>query len=938
MLGFGAGDRLNPTDATLWEIKRDPILRTTIVAVALLDRSPDWARLQSTVVRSVEALPRLRQRVHDGPLGFGRPLWVDAHPEMAFHLRRVKAPTTGSLRDVLDIGGVLASQEFDALRPMWEIELVDGLAHGRAALLLKVSHALTDGIGGVALLRAFDDRSGPTALAELQTAQLHHETPTLEFLAGVVRTPVDLFSIALGAGLHPFQTIGSVVGLAGSAVRLLSPAGPPLSSLMIDRCVDRWLGATDVSLEAFHRAAQRAGGTINDAFVTIAIAALADHHRRFGADDRRFRITMPVSFRAPDDIVAGNQWTPARVVLDVHPNRHPYDQLRRHRSRLRSAAHEPAIGISQRLAAALQQLPSALTVGIVAGMVKGCDAALTDVPGMQDPLTIAGASVHRLYPFAPAGGAALNIGLMSHVESACVGFNVDRAAVPEPAELVARFDERLHDFLRRRRRRATAEVEDSEAAGPFVAERLSALDTSFLRMESERTPMHMGGLFVIDGRSLFADDGTFDIEAVRRHVAERIAAAPRLHKAVKETQFELARPRCVDVDGLDINHHVEHLQLPSPGSREQLLEACEEVQMRRLSRDRPLFSFTFITGLDPVEFGTGAVALVERIHHALLDGVSGVELLAVLFDPTREPGPSPATEQPEPASGRPGRSQRTVASALAEQLHEPVEIVRLGLDAIRHPRRTADRIQAVAGALDDAASSFGGGTSSLHTPVGRHRRLLPLTFDLGAAHATANALGGTVNDLVLTALTEGLRALVAERGEPTDRAFHALVPVSTRQAGMDAQSGNKVAALLVELPVNVSEPAAAFAAVRDQMVILKTEHHAEGVELLLDAGNHLPAVAVDLISWITRRQPFADLVATNLPGPPLPLYFRGCPITEMVPIVPLGFNLTVSAAILSYAGELVVALRADPDACPDLDIFAEAIIGAMEQLMASAAA
>ncbi len=925
-------DRLNPTDATLWDIKRDPLLRTTIVAVALLDRQPDWNQLCATIERAVEGLPRLRQRVTEGPLGFGRPFWVETEVDIGFHVRHIGASASGSLRGALDLAGDLAGEEFDPARPLWEIVLVDGLEEGRSALLLKVSHALTDGVGGVRLLRCFDDTSGEEVLASLiERGEDQPEATPWDGFRKLVHAPTSLLTTAIEAGLHPLHTVETATAAASSTTRMLSPTGPPLSSLMTERSVDRWLGLAEVPIESLQRAAHRADGTINDAFVTIALGALSDHHRALGADDTRFRITMPVNFRSDRDAHGGNQWTPARVVLDVDPLLHPYDQLQRHRLRLRAAADEPSVGFSQTIAAGVQQLPPIFTVGVVAGMVKGSDIVLTDIPGTAEPLRIAGAKVERLYPYAPAGGAALSIGLMSHLDTACFGFNVDRAAVPVPQRLVEHFENRTQDFLRRRRAprpRVPLAPPEPAAVEQRTHERLSGLDTSFLRMETAATPMHMGGLFVMNESALIDDDGAFDLESVTRHIRHRLERAPRMMRRVEEVPLELGRPVWVE-DNFDISRHVHHRTLPAPGTRTQLLELCETIQMELLDRQHALFDFTFITGLDPEEFGPGTIAMVERIHHSLLDGMSGVELLAVIFD--IEPNPQ-QEELPihEHSTGIDVHETTTwlVAEAMGDLMKEAVAISKAALHAVRSPRRMAEHLGTLAGAYDDMVVALGANPPSLNQPVGGFRRLLPLTVSLSDVHDAAAARGGTVNDLVLTAISSGLRALLLSRGESVDRPITAMVPVSTRSAGLGEDRGNHMSALIAALPVMEPDLDVAFTEVTQEMTHLKQDHHADGTEIIMEAGDHIPPIALDAIPRLAGQQPFVNLIITNLPGPPIPLFFMASEVTEMVPIVPLGGNLTVNVAILSYVDDLIIALHADADACSDLEVMADATMTA----------
>ncbi len=992
--------RFNPTDATLWAIKRDPELRTTIVGLALLDRSPDWATFVNSIEKTVARLPRLRQCVAEAPLGLGRPRWVDASPDLEFHLRRVTLAPPGDRRGLLDLVGRLAGEDFEEDRPLWELHLVDGMADDQVALVMKVSHSLTDGVQGMGLLRAIGDdldaetgRAGP---GRVPSPRSHPGNGR----AGAVSHVASAVNASARAGRHPVRTMESTVKLTGSAARLLAPAGQPLSPLMTGRSAERWAAVTDLPLDRLRRAAHRASGTINDAFVTIAVSALADYHAELGSDGTRFRVTLPVNLRPPTDRsapsaaaetpdrttagssritarssrstagssritagssrntagaenpkVGGNQWSPARLVLDVDRQAHPFAELRRHQDVLRRAIGEPAIPFTQLLAAGMLELPPALTTSIVGGMVKGSDIAISDVPGLTEPLTLAGSQLTHFYPFAPTGGAALNIGLVSHVGTACIGFTIDPAAITEPERLVRCFEARAADFLRRRKAPAATRpdrpptapaqptVDDRSGPGegnrPGV-DRLSALDTGFLRMESSTTPMHLGGLFLIDGQGLFDADNQLDMEALRRHVEVRLERMPRLRRKLKEVPLGLARPVWVDHSGFDVADHVHHRTLPAPGSRAQLLDLCQTLQMQLLDRRRPLFDLTFVDGLDPAEFGPDALALVERVHHALMDGMSGVEMVALLFDV--EPGEGPGHEQPvvdrTTSIDEPGPI-RLMVDAAASQARQPLALAKLTARAIAKPRGTATDLGRVVGTVTDLLKPGQLRAGPLDHPVGKRRRLGSISVPLALVHDTGSRLGGSVNDVVLTAVTQGARTLLNAREGPLPASFVVLVPVSTRRLGMEGEHGNQVAALAVELPIHDDNLLAMFGAVSHRMNRLKASHHADGTEILLDAADHLPLPAVDLVARLVGHQRSVDMVVTNLPGPPTPLFLGGNPVREMIPILPLGGNLTIGVAVLSYDGNLIISFHDGDDDHDDLDVITEATRTALLDLAAT---
>ena len=930
--------RLNPTDATLWEIQRDPALRTTIVALTILDRRPPWGELVSAVASCIAAIPKLRQRVVEGPLGLGRPHWEAFEPDLDFHLRRIGVSGSGDLRPVLDVCASLAGEGFDPDRPLWEIVLVEGWDERKAALVLKISHTLTDGLGGMNLLRSLgDDQSAPP----MQVAE-----PSSSAGGHVLGMSSQVAASILDAAIHPARSARDAVATAGSAARLVRPSGPPLSSLTNERGLQRWVDVTEIPLRRLRASAHRGGGSINDAFLTIGLRALTEYHRSLGAVDTAFRVTMPISYRSDSDAPDGNQWTPARLVLRSDLDAHPYTDMASHRERVDRARSEPSISFSQTMAAALHELPSNLTIGIVGGMAKGSDLVMTDVPGLTEPLTIGGASVDRLYGFAPATGAALNIGLVSHLDTACIGFTIDTAAITDPDRLVACFESQAADFLRRRKAPATATATAAPSTagrdeGEIDLHRTSALDMSFLRLETPTTPMHMGGLFVFDGQGMIGPGGEIDIDGVRSHVTSRLAAFPHLARKLKEVPLDLGRPVWVEDRAIDLTHHVRSTSIAAPGGWPELLTECETIQMELLDRDRPLFELHFLTGLDPEVFGSDPVALVEKVHHALLDGVAGIETLSMLFDLAGSQTPPATSFENRRASSAPRHTNepstvRLAANAIVGQLRTPGRLLTSAIGSLRDPRQLGADVAAVAGALGDLVRPTAGASLNSHD-LSPERLLYPITLPLADVLDTGHHLGGTLNDVVLAAIGAGLRTLFEARGETIDQRFTALVPVSTRRSGTEADPGNHVAAMIVELPVAEVNLEAAFLQTAARVSELKRHHRADGSDLLLEAANHLPPVAIDMICRTITHQPFVNLVVTNMPGPPCRLSYRGGEVRSAVPIVPLGGNLSVSVAVLSYGDVLTIAFHADAIACPDVAVLAEATRDALAQLATIAA-
>lgn len=466
--------------------------------------------------------------------------------------------------------------------------------------------------------------------------------------------------------------------------------------------------------------------------------------------------------------------------------------------------------------------------------------------------------------------------------------------------------------------------------GPVTYERLSALDASFLHVERPTTPMHVGAVSVFEGAPFFDERGRFRLEEVQARVAERLDDLPRFRRKVMEVPLGQGRPVWVDDPEFDITRHVELVVLPQPGSRELLLELCERLQMQLLDRRRPLWSLTFVGGLDD-----GNVAMVERVHHALVDGVSGVDAAAALLDLERDTASrEPSPWVPSPAPG----PLPLLASSLWQRATEPVEMVRSARAVARTPRRVLSEAGAVVESLLGLGGAGIASTTSLNTvTVGRRRVLLPVNRSLGGVRSAAHAAGGTVNDAVLACVAGGVRSLLEHRGEDVaDRVVRVLVPVSIRADEEHLALGNRVTALVAALPIGVASPVGRLHAVRDEMHRLKAGHAALGTELLLDGADHLPPALNHLILRGLHQQPFVNLVVTNIPGPQCPLYFMGAQMLEAIPVVPLAGNLSIGFAVLSYDGSLQIALHADRDACPDAHVVVEGMVASFDALEAAA--
>lgn len=937
-----APTRLNPTDATLWDIEHNPNLRTTIVAAMVLDSPVARDRLTNALEAASRLIPRLRQRVVGLPGGIGTPHWeIDPDFDLAAHISFVDVVDAVDHDAIAAIAEPQASTPLDRTRPLWECTYIGGES-GRSAIVLKVHHSLTDGVGGIGLLDVLLDRTAdaePRDLSALPIPRAAHRTTSpvddLNTAAQrAVQFPFEVSSALVSSTANPMRSLTSAWKGARSAGRLLAPSSAPLSPLLAGRSMDRHVGMSAHDLERLHQAAADHGCTINHAFFAGTIAGIAAYHRELGSPLDQLRVTMPVSIRRSNSGAAGNQWAPVRFVVpaDVAD---PVESMLAMRERVSTSRREPALGFSQSLAGLVQVLPSMLSSAVVSGMVRGVDATLTNIPGLTDPHYLGGASVERIYAFAPTAGAALNVGFVSHLDHACIGTLSDATAVSDPGlleELIATGIDELVEAAESTTPKPVPPPSTVSGAAPssphdpeHPPERLSALDTGFLRLETPETPMHIGGAFLLAGDGLRDDKGRIRIQDARRHIEARLRHIPRFTRKLAEVPFGVGRPLWVDDEHFAITRHVRTATVAEPGARQDLLDLCAELYAEPIDRGHPLWELWVIDGL-----ADGKVGIVEKVHHALIDGISGVELAAAIFDlaPDTEPDvPVRGTSTPGP------NAVERLTDAVFDQIADPFQLARQTASTLRSaPDEVANQI----GTLSSAARELlrpgsKAPVAPFNQPVGRRRELRTADFDLERLHLMRHRVGATVNDVVLSCMAGAMRQWFLAEGElPVD--VHVLVPVSTRHAAMRDEPGNHVGGVTVTLPVGEPDPLRRLNTVRATMQRLKAAHEGEGAALVLDALDHLPALGYGALTRLVAAQPLVNFVVTNVPGPREPLYFLGAEIEEMVPVVPLGPGLGLGVAVLSYVDDLTVSLFADPDACHDLDVLAAAIADEVDQL------
>jgi diacylglycerol O-acyltransferase / wax synthase len=455
------------------------------------------------------------------------------------------------------------------------------------------------------------------------------------------------------------------------------------------------------------------------------------------------------------------------------------------------------------------------------------------------------------------------------------------------------------------------------------SERLELLDELFLHLEGPNTPMHVGGLTIFEGPPPGHDD-------VLDMVRSRLHMVPRFRQKLAFVPFGVGRPVWVDDAHFNLEYHVRHTALPSPGDDPMLMALTARIMSQQLDRSKPLWELWFAEGLSNDRF-----ALISKTHHCLIDGISGVDLMSVLLDL----GPEPHHVEPEAWRPRPAPSpDELLGEAVRERLTSPAEAVRSFQSALMDPGQLAGRIAEGVQALGAfLGGSFAAPPSSLNQPIGPHRRVETVLADLGDFKHIKNVLGGTVNDVVLAVVAGGLRALLTSRGERVDGLeLRTMVPVSVRSDDERGALGNRVATLWAGLPVYEADPARRLAIVQDSMKELKSSGQTVGAQLLTTLGEFAPPTILAQASRLVARQRAFNLVVTNVPGPQVPLYTLGRQMQNVYPIIPLSENTTVGIALFSYNGSIGFGLIGDYDSARDLGVLAEGIEKSIAELLRAA--
>jgi diacylglycerol O-acyltransferase / wax synthase len=455
-------------------------------------------------------------------------------------------------------------------------------------------------------------------------------------------------------------------------------------------------------------------------------------------------------------------------------------------------------------------------------------------------------------------------------------------------------------------------------------ERLSASDMSSLL--AERGPIHVnvGAALILEG-----DPPTLD--ELLEHVESRLALVPRFRQRVQATPLQITNPVWADDPGFDLEWHVRHVALPRPGSTDQLRELVGRVMSTPLDLERPLWQLYLVEGLE-----RGRHAYISKTHHALVDGVSAVDVGTIMLDPNPEGTEMPIPEERwDPDVPSP---ELLFVRAATERISTPMRAARkAALGALSMPRETAGRVMRTAESF--AGLAAGGPTAPrtfLNEEIGRDRRVAFVRTELDALKQARGETGATVNDVILAVATGGLRRLFERRGEAVPDQLVALVPMSIRRSDEHLELGNRIATLMVALPLSEPDPAERLRLVHAETTRVKESEQARAASLVIEATGWTPPTINRVLADVISRQLNWNLVVSNVPGPQMPFYLLGRRMVEVYPVVPLSPQQhALSIGVVSYDGGVFFGITADRNLFADIfEVAADLEAALAEQLSA----
>jgi diacylglycerol O-acyltransferase len=458
-------------------------------------------------------------------------------------------------------------------------------------------------------------------------------------------------------------------------------------------------------------------------------------------------------------------------------------------------------------------------------------------------------------------------------------------------------------------------------------DRLTAVDASFLSNEKSNAHMHVGAILIFEGPPPKYTD-------LVEHVRSRLALVPRFRQKLVTPPLEMGRPLWTDDVNFNLTYHVRHTALPEPGGEAQLKRLAGRVFSQQLDRSKPLWEMWLAQGLERDRF-----AILTKTHHAMVDGISGVDIGTVLFD--FEAVPEPIEIEDDWVPQKPPGTTELVARGVSDAAATPVHLVERAVAAVRHPEKAARRAVEALEGISEIASAFADPAPDvpLNQPIGPHRRYVWARSELATFKRIKDALGGTVNDVVLAAVTGALRTWLHERGVRTEGLeLRALVPVSIRSEDERGNLGNRIALMRGPLPTYVEDPVRRLRTISEEMAGLKRSKQALGAEVIARFNDFAPPTLLAQASRINFSTRLFNMIVTNVPGPQIPLYVLGRELQEVFPIAFLPENHTLAVAIMSYNGKVGFGLLADYDSMEDIEAIGAGITDSLAELEAAAGA
>jgi diacylglycerol O-acyltransferase len=457
-------------------------------------------------------------------------------------------------------------------------------------------------------------------------------------------------------------------------------------------------------------------------------------------------------------------------------------------------------------------------------------------------------------------------------------------------------------------------------------DRLTSIDASFLHQEGRDSHMHIGGVLIFEGPTPAFED-------FLDHVRGRLHLVPRYRQKLATPPLETGRPLWVDDPDFNLEYHVRHTALPPPGSEEQLFLLASRIASQQLDRSKPLWENWLVEGLEGDRF-----AFISKTHHALVDGISGVDLASVLFDSAREPEADGTDLEPWRPEPEPSSAELVLAGARGVVTTTASLVTRTLIAATR----PATSLQLARDVLEGLGELVWAGLNPapetpLNVPIGPHRRYAVVRQQLADYKEIKDALGGTVNDVVLSIVSGALAQWLRSRGVRTEGVeMRALVPVSVRTDDQRGALGNQLTAMRAPLPIYIEDPVSRLHFISAAMDGLKESKQAVGAATLAAVNNLAPPTILAQASRLNFSTRLFNLLVTNIPGPQLPLYVLGRELQDLFPVAFLPEDHALAVAIMSYNGGLDYGLLADFDALPDIDVIADGIEAALAELLAAA--